>query len=162
MSNKFLGDRSDGIQRLATLAARAAFGLALAFVLSMVGLAVAWGLFVFSSSGSRDIFMVMNTIGSAIGAGAAASLAWVQLDRQRRSMLALTFLVCVAGGVIGGVVGYQFGANREMDCCAEPRTTPFLYTAIGATILSNIVMYLVTAGIATARMIRINRRTTLG
>ena len=160
MATTRYNDRSDLIRKLAILAARAVSGLALAFVLSMVGLAIAWGLFVFSSFSSRDIFMAMNTVGSAIGAGAAASLAWVPLDRQQRSVLALTLLLCVAGGVVGGILGYQFGANREMDCCAEPRTSPFLYTAIGATILANIVMYLFTAGSAAARMIRTNRRET--
>ena len=68
----------------------------------------------------------------------------------------------MAGGVIGGLAGYRFGANREIECCAEPRTTPFTYTAFGAALGANVVMYLVTATTAVARALRLSRRATQG
>ena len=129
-------------------------GLASGIVLSMTGLAIAWGLFVFSGASERSTFMIMSMAGSGIGAGIGANIAWIRLDRQQRSGILLTLLLCLAGGVIGGLIGYQFGAGREIECCAEPRTTPFTYTAFGATIGANVVMYLVTAATAAARMVR--------
>lgn len=159
MINKYISDRTDGIQRLAVFAGRVALGLCLGIVLSMVGLVIAWGLFVFSSSSDRIVFMVMNMIGAGIGASIGANIAWIRLDRQQRTAFALMFLVCLAGGVIGSLLGYQYGANREIDCCAEPRTTPFIYAAFGATIGANVFIYLATAATSIIRAIRIGRRT---
>ena len=131
-------------------------------VLSMAALAVAWALYLFIGASSKTTFMVMSMAGAGIGAGAAASLAWIKLDRNQRSVLIVHIHPCVAGGVIGGLAGYQFGANREIECCAEPCTTPFTYTAFGAAIGANVVMYLVTATTAVARALRLSRRATQG
>ena len=162
MINKYISDRLDGIQRLAAIGGRVALGLGLGIVLSMVGLAIAWGLFVFSSSSDRIAFMVMNMVGAGIGATIGVNIAWIRLDRQQRAALLLMVLICLAGGVIGALLGYQYGANREFDCCAEPRTTPFIYAAFGATIGSNVTMYLATAATSAVRAIRTGRRTIPG
>lgn len=162
MINKHISDRSDGIQRLAIFGGRVALGLCLGIVLSMVGLVIAWGLFVFSSSSDRIVFMVMNMIGAGIGASIGVNIAWIRLDRQQRAAFILMVLVCVAGGVIGALLGYQYGANREVDCCAEPRTTPFIYAAFGATIGGNVFMYLATAATSAVRAIRMGRSTIPG
>ena len=153
MINKYISYRSDGIQRLTILGGRAALGLSLGIVLSMVGLVIAWGLFVFSSSGDRTVFMAMNMVGAGIGASIGVNIAWIRLDRQQRTVLALMFLVCLAGGVIGALLGYQYGANREIDCCAEPRTTPFIYAAFGATIGANVIVYLANAATSAMRAV---------
>lgn len=145
---------SDLLGRVATLGGRGLLGAGLAIVLSMVGESVAWGLFVFSSSRDISAFMIMVMLGGGIGAGLGASIAWVPLDRQRRTTLALIFLMCAAGGVIGALLGYQYGANREIDCCAEPRTNPFVFAAFGATIGANVFMYLVMAATSALRAIR--------
>ena len=158
MINKYISGRSDGIQRLAIFSGRAVLGLGLGIVLSMVGLAIAWGLFVFSSSSERTVFMVMNMVGAGIGASIGVNIAWIRLDRQQRTAFVLMFLVCLAGGVIGALLGYQYGANREVDCCAEPRTTPFIYAAFGATIGANAAIYLATAATSAIRAIRTGRR----
>ena len=155
-------EKSDLIRAAAVIAARILLGLALALILSMAALAVAWGLFIFIGSSSRLTFMIMSLAGAGIGAGAAVNLAWIKLDRHQRSALVVTLLVCVAGGVIGGLAGYQYGAYREIECCAEPSTTPFMYIAFGATIGANIVIYLVTASSLAARMFRLNRRAAQG
>lgn len=149
--------QSDAAMRLALLGGRAGLGLVLALVLSMVGLVIAWGLFVFSSSGDRIVFMVMNMIGAGIGASIGVNIAWIRLDRQQRTAFVLMALVCLAGGVIGALLGYQYGANREVECCAEPRTSPFIYAAFGATIGGNLIMYLAMAAISAVRAIRTGR-----
>ena len=143
--------------RLVVLAGRVLLSLVLALVLSMVGLVIAWGLFVFSSSGDRIVFMVMNMIGAGIGASIGVNIAWIRLDRQQRTAFVLMALVCLAGGVIGALLGYQYGANREVECCAEPRTSPFIYAAFGATIGGNVIMYLATAATSAVRAIRAGR-----
>ena len=158
MTGKRFNDASDVVRMLAILAARASLGLGLALVLGMMGLVVAWGLFIFSSSSDRDIFMIMTLAGGGIGAGIGPSIAWMKLDRHNRSALLLTLALCVAGAVIGGLLGYQYGANREIDCCAEPQTTPFLFTAFGAAIGANVIMYAANTVTAAARMIRSGRK----
>ena len=159
MINKYISDRSDGIQRLAIFGGRVALGMCLGIVLSMVGLVIAWGLFIFSSSSDRTLFMVMNMAGAGIGASIGVNIAWIRLDRQQRTALALTFLICLAGGAVGALLGYQYGANREVDCCAEPRTTPFIYAALGATIGANAIMYLAAAATSIIQAVRTGRRT---
>ena len=144
---------------MTALSARSLLGLGLGIVLSMVGLVIAWGLFVFSSSGDRTAFMVMNMAGAGIGASVGVNIAWIKLDRQQKAAMALTLLLCLAGGVVGALLGYQYAANREYECCAEPRTTPFIYAAFGAAIGANVLMYLVTAATSAIRVIRAGRRT---
>ena len=150
-------DRSDLLRGAAITGGRALLSFGLALVLSMVGLAIAWGLFVFSSSSDRTVFMVMNTVGAAIGASFGANIAWIKLDRQQRLALVLALLLCVAGAAIGGLLGYQYAANREVECCAEPQTTPFMFTAFGAAIGSNVVIYLGIAVSSAARMFRLRK-----
>ena len=162
MINRYVSDRSIGIQRLAIFAGRVGLGLTLGIVLSMVGLAIAWGLFVFSSSSDRTAFMVVNMLGAGIGASIGVNIAWIRLDRQRQSAFALMLLVCLAGGVIGALLGYQYGANREIDCCAEPRTTPFIYAAFGATVGANAVVYLIAAATSAIRAVRSSRGAVPG
>jgi len=155
-------ERSDIIRDAGVVLARILLGLGLALVLSMAALAVAWGLYIFAGASSRLTFMIMSMTGAGLGAGLAANLAWLKLDRHQMLSIALTLLLCVAGGVIGGLAGYQFGANREIECCAEPRTSPFTYTAFGAAIGANIAMYLAMMATAAARAFRLKRRDAQG
>lgn len=162
MTIKQFIDRYDVVRWGAELAARGLLGIVLAVVMSMVALAIVWGLYIFSGVNDRVAFMIVTMGGGGLGAGIATNIAWIKLDRQRSYGLALAVLLCVAGGVLGGVIGYQIGANREFDCCAEPRTNPFTYTAVGAGIGANVVMYVLVAFRAAARAYRLNRRAAQG
>ena len=154
MTIRQLADRYDITRRLTAFVGRAFLGWGLGIVLSMTGLAFAWGLFIFSGATERSTFMIMSMAGGGIGAGIGPAASWIRLDRQHLAAILLTLLLCVAGGVIGGLIGYQFGANREYECCAEPRTTPFTHTAIGATIGANVIMYLIIVVTTVARLVR--------
>ena len=155
-------DKSDIFRSVMIIGGRTLLGLAAGVVLSMVALAVAWGLFIFAGASSKTTLLIMSMAGAGMGAGMGAYLAWLKLDRPPWSIVALTVLLAVAGGVIGGLGGYQFGANREIECCAEPQTAPFTYTAFGAALAANAAMYLLAAGSAAARMVRAGRRTIPG
>lgn len=162
MLNRYIADKADISRAAVAIAARTLLGLGLSIVLSMTGLAIAWGLFIFSGASDKSTFMIMSMAGSGIGAGIGPSISWMKLDRQHKPAIILTLLMCMAGGVIGGLIGYQFGANREIDCCAEPSTTPFTYTAFGATIGANVIMYLANVAITAARLVRRNRGSVTG
>ena len=143
------------------LAARLLLGYGLAIFLSMVCLGIGWGLFIFSGASSRNTLLIMSMVGAGLGAGFGAYLAWLKLDRSSWSFVSVAILLAVVGGVLGGMAGYQYGANREIECCAEPQTAPFTYTAIGAAILANVAMYLALAGSAALRALRTNSRRSM-
>ena len=153
--------KSDIFRRVVIIAARVLLGLALGLVLSMIALGVSWGLFIFSGASAKSTLLIMSMGGAGIGAGVGAYLAWLKVDRPPWGAIAFAVLLAVAGGVLGGLVGYQYGANREIECCAEPRTAPFTYTAFGAALAANAVMYLAEAGGVAVRMIRASRRRAI-
>ena len=53
---------------------RAGLGLGLAIVRSMMGLAIAWGLYVFSGAASRTVLLGASVSGAGIGSGLGAFL----------------------------------------------------------------------------------------
>jgi hypothetical protein len=79
----------------------------------------------------------MLFIGAGLGAGLGASLAWLQLEGNARSILILTTLVALLMGVGGAWAGYEYGANREIECCATSEVGIFSYAAFGATFAAN-------------------------
>ena len=98
-------------------------------------------------------------VGAGLGAGVGAYVAWLKLDRSTWSFMTVAILLAIAGGVLGGLGGYQYGANREIECCAEPQTAPFTYTAFGATLVANVAMYLALLGSWALRLLRPGKRT---
>ena len=147
-----------GIFRMATLlSGRIILGLGFSLILSMVCLAVAWGLYIFSGSSTRMTWLVMLMAGASIGAGVGAYLGWLKLDRHHWPSIIATVLVAIAGGLLGAIGGYDYGVNREIECCAEPRTGPFTFAALGATLAANVAIYLVGAGGIALRMLRPGR-----
>ncbi len=139
-------DKSGIFRSASILSGRIVLGLGFSFVLSMVCLAVAWGLFVFSGSSTRMAWLVMLIAGASIGAGIGAYLGWLKLDRHHWPSIIATILVAIAGGLAGALAGYDYGVNREIECCAEPRTGPFTFASLGAALAANITVYLVGAG----------------
>ena len=131
-------------------------------ILCMVCLAVAWGLYIFSGSSTRMTWLVMLMAGASIGAGVGAYLGWLKLDRHHWPSITATILVAIAGGLLGAIGGYEYGVNREIECCAEPRTGPFTFAALGAALVANIVIYLVGAGSIVLRRLRSGRGRSSG
>ena len=142
--------RSDNIRRVPIIAGRAALGLGLAIVLSMLLLGIAWGLYIFSGAVSKTTLLVMSIAGAGLGAGLGASLAWLRIDRNPLLALTAMFVLAIIAGTLGGWVGYQYGANKEVECCAMPETAPFTYTAFGATLGANAAVFALTLARAIA------------
>ena len=155
-------ETQDLLRKGLLIVARGLLGVGLALVLSISALAVAWGLYLFSGASSRETFLIMSMLGAGIGSGIGAYIPWIKLDRQQRTATALVLVLVLAAGVGGGLIGYDYGANREIECCAEPHTTPFLYTAFGAAILANLVMFLISSSGAATRLLRSGRRVMQG
>jgi hypothetical protein len=112
----------------------------------MMGLAVAWGLYVFSGAISKTTLLSVSMTGAGVGAGLGAFFAWLRLDHNPLRAAAVTLLLALLVGVVGGWAGYQYGANKEIECCALPETAPFTYTAFGATLAANGIVLLLQIG----------------
>ena len=123
---------SDNLRRAGIILLRVILGVGLALVLSMVGLALAWALFIFFGGSTRQTLLLMSMAGAGLGAGAGVFIAWLRTERTAKYLVMATALVVVLAGVGGGWLGYMWGAGREIECCAQPRTAPFTYTAVGA------------------------------
>ena len=112
------------LQPILILGARTALGVALAIALSVVGIGVAWGLFVFSGARSFVTLFSLLMIGAGFGAGLGGFLAWLNIDRNTRTNLAVMAAVALLAGVGGAWAGYQIGSQQEVACCAKPDVTP--------------------------------------
>ena len=119
------------------VAGRAGLGVLLALVLSMVGIGVAWGLYVFSGAVSRTTLEVMFIACAGIGAGFGGVLAWLRIEGNTPLILIPTMLVALLGGVGGAWAGYEYGVNRDIECCAKPALGASSYAAFGATLAAN-------------------------
>ena len=147
-------DKSDIFRWAAVLSGRIVLGLGFSMTLSMVCLAAAWGLYIFSGSSTMMTWLVMMMTGASIGAGLGAYLAWLKLDRHHWLSIAATIAFAIAGGLAGALGGYEYGANREIECCAEPSTGPLTFAALGATVAANIAVYLAGASGIVVRRLR--------
>jgi hypothetical protein len=124
-------------QPVLVLAGRAILGVLLAIVFSVLGIGVAWGLYVFSGSRSFAALFSLFLIGAGLGAGLGGFLAWLRIDRNTRSSLVLMGSLALAAGIGGAWGGYEYGARQEVECCATPTVGPMTYTAVGATVVAN-------------------------
>ena len=120
-----------------TIAGRVGLGVLIALVFSMVGIGVAVLVYVFSGAVSRTTLEAVLLTGAGLGAGFGASLAWLRLEGNPRSILIPTTLLALLAGVGGAWAGYEYGANREIECCATPEVGPFFSAAYGATMAAN-------------------------
>ena len=107
--------------------ARIISGLLLAGASSMVFIAVAWGLFVFSSSQSAQTWLILQLAAAGTGAGVGSMVAWFNIDRNTGLMLTLMAAVAILGGLAGSWLGHGYGS-------------PITYLAIGAALMANLAM----------------------
>ena len=116
---------------------RIALGVCLGAVLSMIGIAVAWALFIFFGGQSSLTWLSSLYFGAGLGAGSGAFVAWLHLDQEDNLVLALTAIVVVGGGILGAWGGFEYGSTIEVECCAMPTKSPIYYTALGSTAAAN-------------------------
>ena len=122
------------------LAGRIALGAGLGLVLTLISIGVAWGLFIFSGSQSLAIWLSSLMLSAGLGAGAGSLLPWLRIDRRNTPVLFVTAVPALAAGILGAWAGYEYGSNREIECCAMPTVSPVYYTALGATLGANLAV----------------------
>ena len=136
--------------------ARSAIGVAFGVVLSMIGIGVAWSLYIFFGASSIDTWKACLFFGSGFGAGTGAFAAWLHLDRETSKVLLLTAAAVLGGGILGSWGGLLYGEAQDIECCAEPTVSPVYYTALGSAVVANIAGIVV----ATIRAIANRKRRT--
>lgn len=127
----------DRAQPVLVIAGRAILGFLLAIALSALGVGAAWGLYVFSGARSFAALFSLFMLGAGAGAGLGSFLAWLKIDQNTRTGLVLMGLVALVAGIGGAWSGYQYGAGREVECCAMPTVGPLTYAAAGAAVVAN-------------------------
>ena len=70
----------------------------------------------------------------------------MRLEGNPLSSLIPMLLLALLVGAVGAWAGYQYGANKEVECCAKPEIGAFTYTAFGATLAANGVVLLLGIG----------------
>ena len=125
---------------------RTVAGIVLGVVLSMIGIAIAWSLYIFFGAGSIETWLASLFFGAGLGAGIAAFAAWLHLDRETSLVLALTAVFVVGAGIAGAWGGYEYGSVQEVECCAMPTVSPIYYTALGSAVVANIAGLTFAAG----------------
>ena len=126
-----------GVQSVLALGGRVGLAVGLALVLSMLGVALGWGLFIFSGAVSKTTMLWLVMSGAGLGAGLGASAPWLRVDDNPVPVVLATVLVAVLAGLGGAWGGYQYSGDREVACCTKPEIAPFTYAAFGAVALAN-------------------------
>ena len=117
---------------------RAVLGVLLAALLSMIGIVVAWGMFIFWGGVSPVTLLALFMTGAGAGAGIGSFSAWLKIDlAPRASVLVAVALLLILVGIGGAWSGFQFGATRDVPCCTGPAIQPLTYMALGAIIVAN-------------------------
>ena len=117
---------------------RAVLGVLLAALLSVIGIGIAWGMFVFWGAVSHVTLLFLFMTGAGVGAGIGSFAAWLRIDSAPpASVSIMVALLLIMAGIGGAWGGFQFGATREVACCVGPDIGPVTYTALGATIAAN-------------------------
>jgi hypothetical protein len=128
----------DRVQPVLVLVGRIVLGVLLASLLSVIGIGIAWAMFVFFGAVSHATLLVLFMSGAGIGAGLGGFFGWLRIDWVPPWPLLLgVVLALVLAGIGGAWGGFQFGANQEVPCCVGPAIGPITYTALGATAGAN-------------------------
>lgn len=128
---------------------RTVFGLPLAAVLGVVGMAVASAMSVFFGVSGLSTLLTLLMIGAGFGAGIGAGVMMLRIDAiPPWHILLAVGLVLAALSAGGGWVGFQIGdrisAIEDANCVGvcgylfKPRT----YIALGATLVPNCIALL--------------------
>lgn len=133
-----LGQGLDRVQPILILVGRIISGAFFAVTLSVIGIATAWALFVFSGASSHAVLLTMFMTGAGMGGGLGSLLAWARIDGiPSRPVLLTAALVVVLAGIAGAWGGFRFGSTKEVECCIGPAIEPITYMVGGTTLLAN-------------------------
>ena len=116
---------------------RTVLGACLGVVLSMIGIGIAWALFIFFGGQSSSIWLGSLFVGAGLGAGTGCFFAWLRIDGDELLALLLTAAIIVGAGILGAWGGYEYGSTQEIECCAMPTKSPIYYTALGSVVIAN-------------------------
>ena len=126
-----------GVQAVLAFGGRVGLGVGLALVLSMLGVALAWGIFIFSGAASHTTMLWLVMSGAGIGAALGATLPWLRVDGNPALLIIAIVSLAFLAGLGGAWGGYQYAADREVACCTKPNIAPFTYAAFGAVVMAN-------------------------
>jgi len=133
-----LGQGLDRVQPILILVGRIISGAFFAVTLSVIGIATAWALFVFSGASSHAVLLTMFMTGAGMGGGLGSLLAWARIDGiPSRPVLLTAALVVMLAGIAGAWGGFRFGSTQEVECCVGPAIEPIAYMVGGTTLLAN-------------------------
>ncbi len=115
---------------------RAVLGVLLAALLSVIGIGIAWGMFLFWGAVYHATLLSLFLTGAGIGGFAA----WLNIDlAPPTSVLVVVAGVLMLTGIGGAWGGFQSGTSQEVPCCTGPVIDPIAYTVLGAPIAVNVV-----------------------
>ncbi len=115
---------------------RTVLGACLGVVLSMIGIGIAWALFIFFGGQSASTWLGSLFVGAGLGAGTGCFCAWLRIDGDELLALMLTAAIIVGAGILGAWGGYEYGSTQEVECCAMPTKSPIYYTALGSVVIA--------------------------
>ena len=129
-----------------SVVARTLFGLPLAAVLGVLGMAIASAMSVFFGVSGLSTLLTLLMIGAGVGAGIGAGVMMLRIDAiPPWPMLIGVALALAILSAIGGWIGFQIGdrisAIEDANCVGvcgylfKPRT----YIALGATLVPNCI-----------------------
>jgi len=141
---------------------RIMFGLVLATVLGVVGIGIAWSMFVFWGATSHNTLLLLFFSGAGIGASSGTFLAWFRVDRLPSvPVIILWWLFLAVVGATGALLGYQFGSRQAVECCVGPPLNPIAYMTLGTAISTNLVA-LVYGIVRQTKMLRLDKSHNRG
>ena len=153
MQYSFEKDIREKVGPIVVPVGRSVIGVVFGVVLSMIGIGIAWSLFIFFGFESIDVWKGLLYFGAGFGAGTGAFVAWLHLDRENGWVLLLMAAVVVGAVAVGSFGGFQYGEAQEVRCCAQPTVSPLYYTSLGASVVANVagVVFAATRAFITKR-----------
>ena len=157
-----LAQAADRVQPTLVFVGRILFGVLLSAVLSMIGIGIGWGMFVFFGAVSQTTLLILFMSGGGIGAALGSVGVLLRIDSvPALPQLFGIGLVLVLAGIGGAYGGFQYGAAQEIECCVGPAITPITYTALGATTGANLAAIAMAVGQGVRRAGRVTSRSGL-